>query len=214
MAKKPAAPAASSAAPSSTSGSSASASASGSVNVPVKLFGVAGRYATALFSAAAKRGALEAVEADLVAIRTMGEKAKQFLKDPTVSKKSKADVIRSDFAKSAASDLTKNFMVLLAENGRLAHADKIAEAYGSLMSAHRGEVEAVVTTADKLTAAQQKNLTDALQTKIAKGQTLKLLTKVDPSIVGGLIVDLGDKQIDLSIVGRVQRLRTALAQPI
>ncbi|KAF0852331.1 mitochondrial Complex V (CV) F1Fo ATP synthase Fo subunit OSCP (Atp5/AtpH) [Andalucia godoyi] len=193
--------------------SSGSGKVGGPVAIPLRLFGIPGRYATALFSAAAKRGELDVVESDLIALSRMSEKAKHFMKDPTVSKKAKSELVTSDISKSSTTELTKNFVGLLAENGRLAFTDKIAEAYGKLMQAHRGEVEVTVTSADKLNDTQIKAVSKALQGYVKKDQTVKIATKVDPSIIGGLVVDLGDKQIDLSIIGRVQRLRTAIAQP-
>lgn len=195
-------------------GGAKAASASEDVDMPLRLFGVGGRYATALFRAAAKRDALEVVEGDLRALSSMSTKAKEFMRDPTVSKKAKAEVILADLSRVKASELTKNFMVVLAENGRLPQIDKIVDSFSQLMSAHRGEVSAVVTSAEPLKEDNVMSLTDALRSFVSEGQTLNVETRVDPSIVGGLIVDIGDRQIDMSVVGRVQKLRTALSAPI
>lgn len=93
---------------------------------------------------------------------------------------------------------------MLAENGRLGRLQGVAKAFATLMSAHRGEVSAKVTTAKQLTAAQQKELEAVLQTFIKQGHKLQVETKVDPSIIGGMVVELGDRYIDLSIASKLK----------
>lgn len=91
----------------------------------------------------------------------------------------------------------------MAENGRLGRLQGVARAFAEIMSAHRGEVKAVVTTAKPLDAQQLKELGAVLQVFIKKGNTLQLETKVNPALIGGMVVSLGDRYIDLSIASRL-----------
>jgi F-type H+-transporting ATPase subunit O len=87
----------------------------------------------------------------------------------------------------------------MADNGRLGRLQGIAKAMGDIMRAHKGEVSARVTTAKPLDNSQLKELQAVLQTFMKQGHKLQLETKVDPSIIGGMVVELGDRYVDLSI---------------
>lgn len=104
---------------------------------------------------------------------------------------------------------------MLAENGRLGDTAKIADKYGELMRAHRGEVMAVVTSADALTKAQLKSLEASFKsTFLTGGETLIMETSVNPSILGGLQVQIGDKFMDLSLASKVNKMHKVLAAEI
>ena len=92
---------------------------------------------------------------------------------------------------------------LLADNGRLGRLQGIAKAFGEIMSAHHGQVSATVTTAKALDAQQLKELTAVLQVFLKKGNTLQLDTKVNPALIGGMVVVLGDRYIDLSLASKL-----------
>jgi F-type H+-transporting ATPase subunit O len=123
------------------------------VKAPVHLFGIPGRYATALYSAGHKQKQLEQVEKDLkdlqTSIKSKGKLAEYF-SNPSVQRNVKRDLIVSAMEKTSASKLTTNLLGLLAENGRLNKLGAIASAFSTIMSAHRGEVECEVTTAKVL----------------------------------------------------------------
>jgi F-type H+-transporting ATPase subunit O len=93
---------------------------------------------------------------------------------------------------------------LLVENGRLGRLLGVAKAFGQIMSAHRGEVSARVTTAKQLNSSQQKELESVLQAFIKSGHKLSIESKVDPSIIGGMVIELGDRYIDLSIASKLK----------
>ena len=82
------------------------------------------------------------------------------------------------------------------------------------MSAHKGEIAAKVTTAKKLDANELKDLQSVLQTFVKKGNTLKLETKVDPALIGGMVVELGDRYIDLSISSRLRTYETIVKETL
>ena len=93
---------------------------------------------------------------------------------------------------------------LLAENGRLGRLLGVAKNMSEIMKAHKGEVSARVTTAKALDSSQQKELQAVLQGFLKKGNKLQLDLKVDPSLVGGMIVELGDRYVDLSIASKLK----------
>ena len=97
-----------------------------------------------------------------------------------------------------------HFLDLLADNGRLGRLQGIAKSFGLIMSAHKGQVHAKVTTAKALNAQELKELQAVLQTFLKKGHSLLLETKVDASVIGGMVVELGDRYIDLSISSKLK----------
>ncbi|XP_038202171.1 ATP synthase subunit O, mitochondrial-like [Arvicola amphibius] len=170
------------------------------VRPPVQIYGIEGRYATALYSAASKQNKLDQVEKELLRVG-------QLLKDPKVSlavlnpyiKRSiKVKSLASITAKEKFSPLTANLMNLLAENGRLGNTQAVISAFSTIMSVHRGEVPCTVTTASPLDEAVLSELKTVLKSFLSQGQILKLEVKTDPSIMGGMIVRIGEKYVDMS----------------
>merc|ERR1719313_942935 len=185
------------------------------IQAPVRLHGLTGRYATALYSAAsgAKGPGAEKVEAelkDLTAALSSNGNLSKFMFDPSIPRQEKTSFITQLAGKAKYSDITKNFLELLAENGRMNVAPKIIDTYGEIMAAHRKEVSAVVTTATPLEKNELEDVRAALGGLIGKDQKLVLETRVDESILGGLVVSYGDKYIDLSVQTRIQQMRRLL----
>ena len=120
------------------------------VKPPVTVFGTEGRYAMALYSAASKQKALDAVEKDLTKFQAQLVKDKQlndFLFDPSVKKNIKADGISGACDKLGMNALSKNLFLLMAENGRYSFFGPVVNSFKTIMAAHRGEVVCEVTTA-------------------------------------------------------------------
>lgn len=92
----------------------------------------------------------------------------------------------------------------MADNGRLGRLEGIAKNMAELMKAHKGEVNARVTTAKPLDAAQSKELQSVLQGFLKKGSKLQIDLKVDPTLIGGMIVELGDRYVDLSLASKLK----------
>lgn len=99
---------------------------------------------------------------------------------------------------------TENLFILLAENGRLSKLNAIINLYKLLMAANRGEVVCEVITANPLDVDTKTKLEATLKRLLKKGQTILLTTKVDPSIIGGMIVSVGDKYIDMSVASKIK----------
>eukprot|EP00047_Mylnosiga_fluctuans_P001647 m.221271 g.221271 ORF g.221271 m.221271 type:complete len:207 (+) comp10552_c0_seq1:121-741(+) len=185
------------------------------VKPQLQLFGVEGRYAHALFSAASKKSQLDAVEKDLIDIEAKAAKDKafsNFLVSPIQSRQEKKTTVKGLL--KGKNELTVNFFSLLAENNRLANTTDIVKAFKSLISSHRGEVEVTVTSSEPLNEKTLKSLKESLAGFAKKGENLKISTKVDPTILGGLVVDVGDKHIDMSIATTVKKYTQLLRQPL
>jgi len=177
-----------------------------------------GRYATALYSAAAKKNALSAVEAEMKKIRGAVARSPQlqsFLSDPSQQRKQKREAVLSMLKEQKYSEVMVNLFKVIAENGRLALTAKIAESFDEIMRAHRNEVAVKITSAKPL----GPDVIDALKQSINKrmltrGEVPQVTTSVDSSILGGLIIQVGDKTVDLSVLTRVTALNKALEESI
>lgn len=110
-------------------------------------------------------------------------------------------------------EITKNFLCVVAENGRLTESKKIYDCLDEYVMATKGEVKATVTTAHPMTAEQMGQMEAQLKTFIEPDQTLKIETKVDSRIVGGFTVAMGEDYFDLSIVSRIRQLQQELQKP-
>ncbi|XP_030055530.1 ATP synthase peripheral stalk subunit OSCP, mitochondrial [Microcaecilia unicolor] len=178
------------------------------VKPPIQVYGLEGRYATALYSAASKQKKLEQVEKELTRVSALikDPKMSAILLNPHVKRAIKQKSVSDALAKEKLSPVTVNFVNVLAENGRLRQTPDVISAFNRIMSAHRGEVLCTVTTAGPLEAASLTELQTALSGFLAKGETLKLETKTDPSILGGMIVSIGDKYVDMSTKAKIQKM--------
>ncbi|XP_037949210.1 ATP synthase subunit O, mitochondrial [Teleopsis dalmanni] len=177
------------------------------VKLPVQVFGLEGRYATALYTAATKLNQLEQVEKDLSAIQVTLKSDKNFrelMANPIINKNAMATALKQTAEKMRMAPATGNLLGLLADNRRLKKLDTVANAFKIIMAAHRGEVVCEVVSAKPLDAGQNKQLEGALKAFLKPNQTLKITSRVDPAIIGGLIVSIGDKYVDMSIAAKVK----------
>ncbi|XP_014488836.1 PREDICTED: ATP synthase subunit O, mitochondrial [Dinoponera quadriceps] len=178
------------------------------VKPPIQVFGLEGRYATALYSAASKQKSLDAVEKDLVNFQGFlktDTKLVDFIKDPSVKRKDKIEAFKAIGSKIGTNPVTANLLTLLAENGRLGKMNQVINLYKLIMAANRGEVVCEIITAKPLDTDMKNKLESALKGFLKKGQTILLTTKVDPSIIGGMLVSIGDKYVDMSIASKIKK---------
>ena len=183
----------------------------------MKLFGTAARYASALYTASAKKSALGEVESEIkqiVSLANSDAKFKEFIEDPTMQRKKKLAGLEEFCKGGEFSETTSNFMKVVGENGRLAELEKIAECFEELCMASRGEVKAVVTTAEPLDAKTLAEVKEALKGYVSKDFKVIVSTKVDPRIVGGMTVGIGEKYLDLSLLSRIQKVENMIANPV
>lgn len=178
------------------------------IRPPIQVYGVEGRYATALFSAASKQKSLDKVEQELGRVSSLikDPKLSGVVMNPHVKRSVKQKTFVDALTKAKVSPITINLINVLSENGRLNLTPDVIAAFSKMMSAHRGEVTCSVTTAQPLDEANLAELKVALNGFLAKGETIKLETKSDASILGGMIVSIGDKYVDMSTKTKIQKL--------
>lgn len=187
------------------------------VKVPLVLYGGSGNYASALYLAAVKANTLDKVESEFVDLVEASERSatfSQFMKDLTVPADIRVKAVNAICDEAKFSEITKNFLVLLAENGRLRHLDDIVKKFRELSMAHRGEVKAIVTTVIPLPPEEEKELKETLQEVIGKGKKVNLEQKINPSILGGLVVEFDMKVFDMSIATRAKQMERFLREPM
>lgn len=173
--------------------------------------GVARRYASALFDLAKEADTIEAVTADMATVQTMLDESADFrrlVRSPVYSTEEQVKALSAVFEKAGIGGLVANFFKLVARNRRLFAAPAMLAAYRSLEAAHRGEVVADVTSAEPLTDAQLERLEEALAE--TGGRHVRLVTKVDPALIGGLVVKLGSRMIDTSLRTKLNGLGAAM----
>ena len=172
---------------------------------------LAGRYASALFDLASEAGTVTAVESDLDTLARALAESPEFASLTTNPKVSRSDAEKALAALAKTmklAPLTANFLGVVAHNRRLAKLPGVIRAFRAIAAAQRGEVSAEVTSAHTLTDAQVETLRGKLTAR--EGRTVKLTTKVDPALLGGLVVTLGSKRIDASIRTRLNTLAQAM----
>ncbi|KAM6952621.1 ATP synthase peripheral stalk subunit OSCP, mitochondrial isoform 1-T2 [Lycodopsis pacificus] len=178
------------------------------VKAPIQVYGVAGRYATALFSAASKQKKLDQVEQEMGKVSALikDPNISSIVMNPHVKRSIKQKTFHDGLAKDKVSAITVNLITVLSDNGRLPITGEVIVAFRKMMSAHRGEVICSVTTAQPLDVPNLADLKVALKGFLQKGETIKLETKSDPAILGGMIVSIGDKYVDMSTKTKIQKL--------
>ena len=173
---------------------------------------VARRYAHALFDAAKARGLLATVESDLADFtRLLREEPRlsSLLITPQVTTNEKRRLLEAILG-GRVHALVLELLWLLLQKKRLPAIGDIIEGYGILLEAHRGIVRAEVTTVRSLSAAQQERLKAALERRT--GKTVVLERKIDPRVMGGVVVRIGDQVIDRSIRRTFQEMRASLME--
>ncbi|KAG9257443.1 ATP synthase delta subunit-domain-containing protein [Emericellopsis atlantica] len=188
---------------------------------PVSVFGLDGTYASALYTAAAKSSSLEPTAKAIASLHNLIQKDTKLtaiLNAPTLSNDDKAAVIAELAKQSGASsnDTVKNFLDALAENNRLGLLGGVCEKFDTIVAAARGEVEMRVTSAQNLDNKTLSRLEAAVSKSsyVGAGKKLKVTNEVNPDIVGGLIVEVGDRTIDLSVSSRIAKMNKLLTDSL
>ena len=172
---------------------------------------LAGRYASALFDLARDERQIESVSASLGTVRAALAKSadlKALTISPLVNRESAAKAIAATAESLELDPLTRRFLGVLAKNGRLSQLDAVIRTYARLAAQHRGETTAEVTSAFPLNDDQVAALKANLKARGGKDVTIE--AKVDPSILGGIVVRLGSRMIDASIKTKLNNLAFAM----
>mmetsp|Transcript_7237 Transcript_7237/g.14850 ORF Transcript_7237/g.14850 Transcript_7237/m.14850 type:complete len:222 (-) Transcript_7237:236-901(-) len=181
---------------------------------PISVYGTAARYANATYVAASKAGSLDTVEGELAGLAKAASESPAFagfLENPLISRDDKAAQIEALLQEKNVSQITTNLCTTLAGNARLSELAKVADTYGTLMKAKRGEVDATIISADPLTKRETDAVAAAIKETSQGASEVVISSKVDPSIIGGIQVQIGDQFLDLSIKSRIEEIsRTSI----
>jgi F-type H+-transporting ATPase subunit delta len=174
---------------------------------------MSGRYATALFELAREEKSIEAVSADLDKFEAMlagSADLARLVRSPVFSAEVQSKALAAVLADAGISGNAAKFLKVLTANRRLFAVSEVIRAYRALVAKFRGEATAEVTVAEQLS---EKNL-DALKAalKTVTGKDVALNVKVDPSIIGGLVVKLGSRMVDSSLRTKLNSIKHAMKE--
>ena len=175
--------------------------------------GVAERYAGSLFDLAVESRSIESVEKDLARVEALlagSADLQRLIESPVFSADDQYRAIGAVADKAGIKGLVGNFLRVVARNRRLFAVPGMIRAFRRIAAEHRGEVAAEVTSAHALTAAQQNELKATLREVAGKDVTVAVT--VDPTLLGGLIVKMGSRQIDTSLKTKLNSLKLALKE--
>lgn len=166
-------------------------------------------YARALFEAADEAGRLDRVAEELAAFAgALGEvpELDAFLRNPQVEPAGKASVL--DELVTGADKLVRNFLLLVVEKGRAAELAEIAREFQALHARSQNRLTVELQTAHELTDEEAESIVRTIEK--ASGRTVEATRSVDPSLIGGIVLQVGSFRADGSVRGRLERLRQEL----
>ncbi len=175
--------------------------------------GVSQRYARSLFELARDENSVAEAEKELGRFAAMLDESddlKRLVSSPVFSAEDQLRAISAILDKAGIKGLVGNFLRVVAQNRRLFAVPGMIVAFRAIAAEARGEVSADVISAHALSAAQEKELKAALKSVAGKDVTVNLT--VDPSILGGLVVKMGSRQIDTSLKTKLNSLKLALKE--
>jgi len=177
----------------------------------VSVSGLTGRYATALFELARESKSLDAVATDLARVKALlvgSADLARLVRSPVFSRDEQGRAMDAVLARLNVGTLTKNFVGLLAQKRRLFALAGIIASFDTLVANQRGEMSADVTSAQALKPAQVAALAGTL--KDALKRDIRITQTVDPTLLGGLVVKVGSRQIDSSLKSKLVRMERAM----
>lgn len=166
-------------------------------------------YARALFQAAQEQSRVEAVQADLAAFADAVQGSPElaaFLSNPQVDPAAKAGVL--DELSEGADELVRNFLRLIAGKGRAGQVAGIRDEFQALVDRAQGRVAVELTTAFELSDDEAAAIVSQIEQ--ASGRSVEAVRKVDPGLIGGMVLQAGSLRVDASVRGRLERLRQGL----
>jgi F-type H+-transporting ATPase subunit delta len=164
-----------------------------------------------LLDLADEQKALDQVSGDLQTLRSMigeSEDLRRLLNSPVITRDEQRRAMTALMEKAGVGQLTQRFVLVVANNHRLFALPAMIDGYLAELARRRGEITAAVTSARTLSDAQQAALLDALRSAV--GSKVQLDLKVDPALIGGLVVKVGSRMIDSSLRSKLQRLQLAM----
>jgi F-type H+-transporting ATPase subunit delta len=175
--------------------------------------GLAQRYAAALFDLAEDEKGLNELENDVGRFATLHDQSddlQRFLRSPVYSAEEQARAIAAVLDRAGIGGLVGNFIKVAASNRRLFAVPEMLAAFRKLSADRRGEVAAEVVSAEPLSQRHVNELKSALKASLGKDVTLD--AKVDPSLIGGLVVKVGSRMIDGSLKTKLNSLKLVMKE--
>lgn len=175
--------------------------------------GMAGRYATALFELALEQNAIDTVRTDLEKFEALVAESSdltRLVRSPVFTADQQSKAVAAVLDRAGIGGLAGNFLKTVTSNRRLFAVGDMVKAFRALVARHKGEVTAQVVVAEPLDDRQRDALTGALKT--VTGKDVGLDVKVDPSIIGGLVVKLGSRMIDSSLRTKLNSIKIAMKE--
>jgi F-type H+-transporting ATPase subunit delta len=174
---------------------------------------MAGRYATALFELALESNAIDAVRGDLDRFDGLISESpdlERLVRSPVFSAEEQTRALGAVLSQAEIGGLAAKFLKLVASNRRLFAVRDMIKAFRALVARHKGEVTAEVMVADALTAERLGEIKAALNA--VTGKDVQVDVKIDPAIIGGLVVKLGSRMVDSSLRTRLNALKHAMKE--
>ena len=175
--------------------------------------GMAGRYATALFELALEEHAIDAVKADLDRFNALMEESpdlQRLVRSPVFTAGEQTKALSAVLERSGIDGLAARFLKFVSSNRRLFAAPDMIRGFQKLVAQHKGETWATITVAEQPTDAHLAAIKDAL--KAVTKKDVEIEVKVDPSIIGGLIVKLGSRMVDTSLRTKLNAIKHAMKE--
>ena len=175
--------------------------------------GIAERYAGSLYELAVQSNTVDQVEADLgrfEALLSESDDLTRMIRSPVFSAEEQFKAVAAIADKAEITGLVGNFLRVVAQNRRLFAVPAMIKAFRAIAAQARGEVAADVISAHPFTAAQEEELKATL--KSVTGKDVAIAASVDPSLLGGLVVKIGSRQIDTSLRTKLNSLKLALKE--
>ena len=175
---------------------------------------MAGRYANALFELALEEKALDAVKSDLEnfdALITANPDLHRLVRSPVFGADEQLKALSAILDKVGIGGLAANFLRVITTNRRLFAVRDMIRGFRALVAKHRGEVSAEVTVAETLNGENLDALKGALKS-VTGGKDIDLDIKIDPAIIGGLIVKVGSRMVDSSLRTKLNAIKLAMKE--
>jgi F-type H+-transporting ATPase subunit delta len=176
--------------------------------------GMAGRYARALFELALDAKSVDAVKADIEKFAAMmAESAdlNRLVRSPVFGADERRRALAAVLAKAEIGGLAANFLMFVTANRRLFSIGEMIRDFRKLVARWKGEVTVEVTTAEKLSEAHLDAIKSTLKS-ITGEKSVDLHVKIDPAIIGGLMVKLGSRMVDSSLRTKLNAIKHAMKE--
>jgi F-type H+-transporting ATPase subunit delta len=175
---------------------------------------MAGRYAAALFDLARDADAIDAVKAELERFDALVNESPdlaRLVRSPVFSADEQLQALSAVLERVGIGGLAANFLKLVTSNRRLFAVRDMVRAFRELIADYKGEASAKVTVAEPLKDEHAAALKNALKAVSGK-KDVELSVKIDPSIIGGLVINFGSRMVDSSLRTKLNTIRQAMKE--